>query len=91
MLDHQIIAGEMADERFHGRVVHRVRHVAHQRNVHPLIVQLPNRKGATEDAHVGMHPHHYHVFNPATFHQTVSFVRIGNGIDVIDFNRGNLP
>ena len=91
MFNDQIVTGEVADIRLHFRVVHRIGHIAHQSDVHPLIDHLPDRKWPTEDAHVGVNTHHDHVFNPTAAHQTIGLIRIGDGVAVMDFDGGNLP
>ena len=90
VLNDQIIPREVADKWLHGGVVHRVGHVAHQCNIHPLIDHLPDRKRPAEDTHVGVNTHHDDIFNPATFHQPEGFVGIGDRVTFVNFDVGNL-
>ena len=54
MLHDEVGAGEVADEGRHGRVVHRVGHVAHEDDVLAVAGHLAQAEGASEDAHIGV-------------------------------------
>lgn len=57
MLNDQVSSSEVTDERRHSRVVHRVGHVAHEKDIFPEADHLPDRERPTEHAHIGMDTH----------------------------------
>ena len=61
MLYNEIGAGEMVDARWSLRIVHGIRHVAHQGHVLANLDHLANRERSTQDAHVQMHAAEYDV------------------------------
>ena len=80
VLNHQVRAAKVADERPHARVVHGVGQVAHQHNVLSLVNHLPDGKGPTEHAHVGVHAHHDDVLDATLFHQVKRLRAGGDGV-----------
>ena len=90
MLEDKIVTGEVIDEGFGSRVVHRVGHVAHQHDVLPLINHLANAEGPTEHAHVGVHAHDDDVFDAALLHQIKRFRTVGDRVASHDFQRVDL-
>lgn len=87
MFDHELRAAEMGDMGRHPVMVHRVGEIPHQDHVQPLGNELADRKGATQHAHVDVDAHHDDVGDAALAHQVVGFIRIGDRVALMDFQR----
>jgi len=90
--DEALINGEMIDTRRTLWVIHRVRKIAHQRDVLPQINLLPNRERPPQHAHIQMHPAQDHILDFALLQKIPSLLTvIRQRIFGRDFNRRNLP
>lgn len=71
-------------------VVHGVSEITHEEDVLALVHHLPDGEGATEDAHIGVDSHDDDIGDAALFHEVEGLGGVGDGVFVVDFERGDL-
>ena len=86
VLDDQVRPREVANVGRSGRVVHRVRHIAHQHRVLAVASHLPQAERAAEHAHVGVDAEEHHILDAPIFHHAPDLLAaVADDVSVVDF------